>query len=143
MHRMHNAKTYLDRTSINIDFTSAGMTFGIFPVESATYCRLKQNGQNFTVASANNFGTCSFCELDVYMPQATQINVGGISGCKLIGGFGDATLINADTARSFTSIFSTAAMPAAMGGTYVVGVTADQMKDAAYLASIGFPIGVT
>lgn len=143
LQHMSITKTYLDRCSINIDFTSSAGAFGIFPLTSATYCRLKQNAQSFTAGAFQSIGTCSFCEIDIYMPQANQIDVGNISACKLIGGFGDATLRNADTARSFPSIFSTAAMPSAMGGTYVIGVTADQMKDAAYLASIGFPIGVS
>ena len=142
MNRLSNTNTYIDRCSINVDFTSAAYAFGVFPLADAKYSRIKQNVQNMNGSFTVNFGNCNFCELDVYMPQATTINVQNISGCKLIGGFGSAVLANVDTARSFVSIFLTQTLPSAEGGTYVKGVTDAQMKDAAYLASIGFPIGV-
>lgn len=137
----------LSRCSINISFTSSANTFGIFPVTEAKYCRLKQNVQNAVITNAFVlFGGCKFCEIDVYMPQlgAGKLSASNLSACKLLGGYGNATFYgnSASSAREFPSIYLTDALPDAVDGQYMHSVTRDQMRDAAYLASLGFPVGV-
>ena len=138
---------YLDRASMNINFTTSANSFGVFPVQDAKYSRIKQSIPNAIATSTDKwFGTCKFCELDVYMPQlaAGKLNVSNLSACKLLGGYGDATFYenSASSAREFPSIYLTDAIPDAIDGQYMRGVTRDQMRDAAYLASLGFPVGV-
>lgn len=137
----------LSRCSINISFTTSANTFGIFPVTEAKYCRLKQNVQNAVITNVFVlFGDCKFCEIDVYVPQlaAGKLNVSDLSACKLLGGYGSATFYanSASSAREFPSIYLADALPDAVEGQYMRGVTRDQMRDAEYLSSIGFPIGV-
>ena len=137
----------LDRVSMNINFTTSRNAFGIFPVNEAKYSRIRQSIPNAIITDAFvRFGTCKFCEIDVYMPQlaAGKLNVSDLSACKLLGGYGSATFYvnSASTGRDFPSIYLTDAIPESGDGQYMHGVTRDQMRDAAYLASLGFPVGV-
>lgn len=135
----------LNRSSLNVDFTASGTGGGIFPISSAKYSRIKQNSPNLTGdQSTFDFGACAFCEINLYAPQLTGVSALYVSACKIIGGLVNVeTVLYKNTARPFISIYRIGTMDEDLGGTYIVGVTNEQMQDAEYLASIGFPIGVS
>ena len=110
-----------------------------------TYCRIilhaaRAIGTNIAARNAVKKN----CEIIMYMPAATHLYMenaqyctirGNMAACGYIGNYsydhGSAyTIVDTDDLAEGASVYAP-----------LIGVTDAQMKDAAYLASIGFPIG--
>lgn len=85
----------------------------------------------------------SFNEFVVNAPNATTIAVNSLAASTLRGNLTNVrTISHSMTAASDVGVYSTASIPSAtVSGNKIIGVTDAQMKDADYLASIGFLIG--
>lgn len=135
----------LNRCSFNLQITSSkANSSGIFPVTEAKYCRIRQDrtsGGNFS-PSFDNF---KFCEIDFYCDcsASSSISFQNVSGCKITGNAGAARTLYGDFARDFPSIIIDTFSTSQTAMTYVPAVTFAQMYDASYLASLGFPVGVS
>lgn len=109
---------------------------------TCTFCRIIYHAANIRTL---RFAHLSNCEFVLYAPQATKIYAeylinctirGNLSACTYAGYYSykynsDTNIINMDDLAEGAELKYTA----------LVGVTDSQMKDAAYLASVGFPIG--
>lgn len=137
----------LNRCSFNIQFTtSRENATGIFPVASARYCRIRQDNTAMSNTTTINFTGCSFCEIDFHWESAVYakvVNVGGSSGCKIIGNAGAARTQNSGGSPTFPSIIIDTFSENQSALTLCPAVTFAQMYDASYLASLGFPVGVS
>lgn len=133
----------LNRCSMNLQFTRNNGTTGILYGLSATYCRIRQE---CTKASSVDLSGCRFCEIDLQIPNATNnntVNFFSAVGCKIIGNAGGARTTNGSYSRDFPCIIIDTFSTNQSAMTYVPAVTFVQMYDAAYLASLGFPVGVS
>lgn len=134
-------RSVLNACSINIQFAGAYEQNGLFDtLLNAQYSRLKMTAPNYN-PSQLQIGYCSFCELNIIAPNVPYIYADSVSACKIIGNLGTAEIQGGDDGRDYINIFSLNTMPHASDTTYFKGVTSQQMTDAVYLASIGFPIG--
>lgn len=134
-------RAVLNACSINIQFTGAYEQNGLFDtLLNAQYSRLKMTAPNYN-PSQLQLGYCSFCELNIIAPNVPYVYAAGVSACKIIGNLGTAELQGIEDGRDYLNIFSLNTMPHAESSTWFAGVTDQQMTDAAYLASIGFPVG--
>lgn len=137
----------LNRSVINFDMTAGGYSdieISSFAQYSSQYSRISVvYPQNY--GGGFNFGSANFCMFNINFLGCRYIESSGLSGCVVLGNFGEAYDSN-DYGRhgSFVSVFDVAAMSDEFttANPYFKGVTHEQLYDAAYLQSIGFPIGV-
>ena len=84
------------------------------------------------------------CEIILYMPQATIIYLENLQYCTVRGNMHSCGTIGR-YATEHTSLYPIVNTDDLADGANVksnlIGVTDAQMQDAAYLASVGFPIG--
>lgn len=137
----------LTRCSVNIDMTSASMQVHLsgYPFTSV-YSRLTLQYplaySNFDLNS--NSGQIKYCMVTVYNPAMPYFDSSPYSGCVILGNFGEATDSNSyGDHGAFVSVYDSAAFSDEFttANAYFKGVTREQLYDAAYLQSIGFPIG--
>lgn len=135
----------LNRCSFNIQFTtSRGNSTGIFPVSVATYCRIRQDCPSMTgYGGAIDLSACKFCEIELHAASIRYVYFSNVVGCKVIGNVGTAQTLYGSGSRDFPSIVIDTFSENQSAMTYVPAVTFAQMYDAAYLASLGFPVGVS
>lgn len=138
----------LDRSVLNLNMTAGGYSdieISSFGQYSAQYSRISVlYPQNF--GGGFSFGTSSkFCMFNIRYEGCRAFNSAGLSGCVVLGNFGEAYDSNSyGTHGAFVSVYDVAAMDEEFetDNPYFKGVSYSQLYDAAYLASIGFPIGV-
>ena len=134
-------RAVINACSINVQFAGAHEQSGLFSGDlNAQYSRLKMTAPNYN-PNQLQLGYCSFCELNIIAPNVPYVYAAGVSACKIIGNLGTAELQGIEDGRDYLNIFSLNTMPHAESSTWFAGVTDQQMTDAVYLASIGFPIG--
>lgn len=134
-------RAVINACSINVQFTGAHEQSGLFSEYlNAQYSRLKMTAPNYNPYQLQ-LGYCSFCELNIIAPNVPYVYAVFVSACKIIGNLGTAELQGVEDGRDYLNIFSLNTMPHAESSTWFAGVTDQQMTDAAYLASIGFPVG--
>lgn len=137
----------LNRSVINFDMTAGGYSdieISSFAQYSSQYSRISViYPQNY--GGGFNFGSANFCMFNINFLGCRYIESSGLSGCVVLGNFGEAYDSNEyGWHGSFVSVFDVAAMSDEFttANPYFKGVTHEQLYDAAYLQSIGFPIGV-
>ena len=136
----------LIRSTINIDMTT-GRTDATFVdgAFSAKYSRITivyPNGAS-GVGFVCDDGGIQYCLFNVQMLGATAIDCSMFSGCVVLGNYGEAYDSGGGGHGSQVSVYDVAAFSDDFepDTSYVKGVTHEQLYDAAYLQSIGFPIG--
>lgn len=132
-----------NRCSFNVEVQGSGEAWAVGG--ACTYCRIilhaaRASGTNVTARSAIKKN----CEIILYMPAAPYLYMaklqnctirGNLTACGYIGKYdydydSAATIVNTDDLADGCDVANN-----------LIGVTDAQMKDASYLASIGFPIG--
>lgn len=137
----------LNRSVLNLDMTAGG--YSNIEISSngnyyAQYSRISvQYPQN--VGGGFDFGnSAQFCMFNINFLGCRYIESSGLSGCVVLGNFGEASDHNYYGYHgAFVSVYDSAAMDPdfTTANPYFKGVTYSQLHDAEYLASIGFPIG--
>lgn len=137
----------LSRTTLNIDMTTgrqdASLLAGAF---SARYCRLSMFYPNGTseVGFVCDDGDIQYCLVNIHILGAQSIDTSMFSGCVVTGNYGAAYDSGSGGHGSQVSVYDVAAFDPDFepdAPQYFKGVTHEQLYDAAYLQSIGFPIG--
>lgn len=131
-----------DRCSFNVETQVQGSVWAVDGV--LTYCRIILHAAlatGFDVSARRSLKTN--CEIVAYVPQAPYLFFGNAVNCTLRGNMQSCTNIGKyDYDYSQNTIVNISDLAeGATVETPLIGVTDAQMKDAAYLASIGFPIG--
>lgn len=136
----------LNRSVINFDMTAGGYSdieISSFAQYSSQYSRISVvYPQNY--GGGFNFGSANFCMFNINFLGCRYIESSDLSGCVVLGNFGEAYDSNYYGRHgAFVSVFDVAAMSDEFttANPYFKGVTHEQLYDAAYLQSIGFPIG--
>lgn len=148
---IYNENTYFYSTckmiSCSINVESSARNFNLcFSVNDLKYCRVEIHAPNST--AVNCVGDSLFCEIILYIPNAAgTLYAHEYNGCTLRGDLhgitsayqpwsgwtGHPTVYHEETlSPDFVNPFP----------TYFIECAEDQMKDAAYLRSLGFPIVV-
>lgn len=130
------------RCAFNVELQATGNVWAVDGV--LTYCRIILHAalaSNLDVSSRRS--TKTNCEIILYMPNVPYIYFGNAINCTVRGNMQAATYFGKyDYDYSQTTIVNTSDLAEnATVATPLIGVTDAQMQDAAYLASIGFPIG--
>ena len=138
-----------NRSTINFDMTNFGHGYqvGISGALYAKYCRISAQFPTSTRSGlefGGSTGMLKFCMLNINFLGCEYIKSSEYSGCVILGNYGAAYDLSTGSHGKFVSVFDVAAMADGFtpANAYFFGVTYDQLYDAAYLASIGFPIGV-
>lgn len=142
---------YFTQCSINIE--CAGTSYQL--TESAVqtqckYCRVELHLPNSTYGGHIGSGdqTFDFCEMVLYIPKAQRFRTFSFTGCTVRGNMQLATEYSdssSGTWRGNVSVYSTDAFGSGFTPykpQFFVGVSEEQLKDPAYLRSVGFPIVV-
>ena len=105
-----------------------------------SYCRIIYHASNIDTIRFLNFSNSEFV---LYAPQCTRIYVEILKNCTMRGNLSACTYVGYYSYQyeSLTNVVNTDDLADGATLRLFVGVTDEQMKDAAYLASIGFPIG--
>lgn len=131
------------RCSFNVEVQYAGGAWAVSG--SCTFCRIILHAANATgtTVQARNAAKTN-CEIILYMPLATIIYLENLQYCTVRGNMQSCGTIGR-YATEYTSLYPIVNTDDLADGANVksnlIGVTDAQMKDAAYLASVGFPIG--
>ena len=112
---------------------------------ACTYCRIilhaaRATGTNIAARNAIKKN----CEIIMYMPAATRLYIENAQYCTIRGNMTACGYIGKysyDHGSAYTIVDTDDLAEGASVDAPLIGVTDEQMKDAAYLASIGFPIG--
>lgn len=144
----NTSKMHMNRSVVNLDMTQGGsgalyLTGDTF---TAIYSRITLNyPQNAAgLPFVSMLGGIQYCMLTADFIGCHWFDSSNFSGCVILGSFGDAVDTNEYGAHgSFVSVYDVDGFSDGFTSPnpYFIGVTRSQMHDAAYLASIGFPIG--
>lgn len=136
------------RCTFNVDMT-ASISSEIYFIQSlfaATYCRISLKFPQYTGRLRLNASTggIKYCYVNIFAPATTEILSYNFSGCVVTGNYGDAVDGHTSYRPAFVSVYDVAAFSEDFvpDADYFKPVTYEQLYDASYLASIGFPIGV-
>lgn len=143
---------YFTQCSINIE--CAGTSYKL--TESAVqtqckYCRVELHLPNSTyggVIGSSGGLLFDFCEIVFYIPKAPRFRTFSFTGCTVRGNMQIATEYSdssSGTWRGNVSVYSTDAFGSGFTPykpEFFVGVSEEQLKNPAYLRSVGFPIVV-
>lgn len=102
------------------------------------YCRMNiqlPNGSLF-------YPGASWSYVRIDCPAMTRLHIGSAAANVYDGDLPQLTGVIGAAAATYPSVYNKDSMPQFSGAANVIGVTEAQLHDAAYLASIGFPIGV-
>ncbi len=133
-----------NRCAVNVESQSSNASSLDYDIFSGTvsYCRIIYHAANIVAIRFSGFSNSEFV---FYCPQCAAIYVEELVNCTIRGNLSACTYCGYVSYKygSYTNIvnMSDLAEGAQLRFTALVGVTDEQMKDAAYLASIGFPIG--
>lgn len=146
--RFNSGWLILNRSVLNLDMTQGGYS----DVEISSYGQYRAQYSRITVQYPQNAGGTfsfgygiSFSMLNIMYPGCRSFDSSGISGSVILGNFGEAYDSNEYGSHGdWVSVYDVAAMDDnfTTGNPYFKGVTYEQLYNAAYLAGIGFPIGV-
>ena len=141
------SNTYFESCSFALESSTGGRLF-ITPNYgsngSLKYCRVKAQLPNAGSGYSGFWqSNCTWCKIDIDAPGADTLMVQG--ACANVYG-GDLPLVAnyiGNHSGSYISLINSDEIPnlAAVAG-YTAAVTTEQLHDAAYLANLGFPIGV-
>lgn len=134
--------TSFDRCAFNVETQADGNVWAVDGV--CRYCRIILHAAlatGFDVSSRRYEKTN--CEIVVFVPQATYLYFGNAKNCTVRGNMQGCGYIGKyDYDYSQNAIVNTSDLAEdANVESPLIGVTDTEMKDAAYLQSIGFPIG--
>lgn len=135
----------LNRCTINLDMTQGG--YGDVKLSeadtNADYCRISMQYPNNFGGTFNTRGLWRYCLVNVQYLGCRVFYSGKLSGCVVLGNFGTAYDGSESFSGSQVSVYDVTAFDSEFepGSVYFKGVTHEQLYDAAYLQSIGFPIG--
>lgn len=102
------------------------------------YCRMHiqlPNGALF-------YPGASWSYVRIDCPAMTRLNVNGAAANVYDGDLPQLTGATGTASATYPSVYNKDSMPNFAGAANVIGVTGAQLRDPAYLSSIGFPIGV-
>lgn len=131
--------THFSKCSFAIEF-GYNATSGTTLTRNGTikYCRLNIQMPNGALFAPN----ASWSYIRVDCPAMTKLNIGSAAANVYDGDLPQLTGVTGTASATYPSVFNRDSMPQFSGAANVIGVTEAQLHDAAYLASIGFPIGV-
>lgn len=135
----------LNRSVLNLDMTAGGYGDILIADDyTSQYSRISaQYPQN--AGGGFSFGSESkFCMYTIQYLGCRYFDTSHLSGCVVQGNFGEAYDANEYGYHgAFVSVYDSAAMDSEFEteNVYFKAVTHEQLYDAAYLQSIGFPIG--
>ena len=111
---------------------------------SAKYCRIRVQLPNAGTGYSGFFQrNCTWCKIDVDQPGADSLWVDGAAANVYGGDMPNVTAYIGSHSAAYISLINSDEIPHLAGVSgYTAAVTSDQLHDAAYLAGIGFPIGV-
>ena len=133
-----------NRCAVNVESQSTNASTSGSDVFTGTiqYCRIIYHAANIGIIRFAGFSNSEFV---FYCPQCTKIYVEQLVNCTIRGNLPLCTYVGYYSYKygSSTNIVNTSdlAEGAQLRFTALVGVTDEQMKDASYLDSLGFPIG--
>ena len=133
-----------NRCAVNVESQSTNNAASGQDVFTGTvnYCRIIYHAANIGTIRFSGFSNSEFV---FYCPQCTKIYVEQLVNCTIRGSLSACTYVGYYSYKygSSTNIVNMddLAEGAQLKFTALVGVTDTQMKDASYLASLGFPIG--
>ena len=133
-----------NRCAANVESQSTNDSASSHDVFTGTvsYCRIIYHAANIKRIRFTGFSNCEFV---LYAPQCTTIYVEQLVNCTIRGNLSTCTYVGYYSYKygSSTNIVNMddLAEGAQLRFTALVGVTDAQMNDAAYLSSVGFPIG--
>lgn len=144
--RLIQGTLVLISSTVNFDMTASGagtMDFvqGGF---TALYCRITLHyPMSQTVFEISSLGGISYCMVTLYAPAVSAITSRIFNGCVILGNLGAAVDTHYSYTPHFVSVYDVAAFDDEFvpDSSYFKGVTHEQLYDASYLASLGFPIG--
>lgn len=119
-------------------------------------------GYNATsAATLTRNGTIKYCRLNIQLPNGalfypgaswsyvridcpamTKLSIGSAAANVYDGDLPQVSSVIGTASATYPSVYNSDSMPQFSGAANVLGVTEAQLRDPAYLASIGFPIGV-
>lgn len=139
------------QSSVNVE--CAGVDFELtanLAYHNFKYCRVEIHAPNSTYGGHIGTGgkLFDFCEMVLYIPKAPRFRTFSFTGCTVRGNMQSATEYSGSSSGTWkgnVSVYSTDAF--GDGFTpykpqFFVGVSEEQLKDPAYLRSVGFPIVV-
>lgn len=136
----------LNRCVLNLDMTTgrtdASLLGGSFSARYSRITLVYPNGVS-GVGFVCDDGDIQYCMINIQMLGARFFDSSMFSGCVILGNYGEAYDSGGGGHGSQVSVYDVAAFADGFepDTSYVKGVTYDQLYDAAYLQSIGFPIG--
>lgn len=136
----------LNRSVLNVDMTTgrqdASLLSGSFAAKYSRLTLIYPNGAA-GVGFVCDDGDIQYCMVNIQMLGATAIDMSMFSGCVILGNYGEAYDSGGGGHGSQVSVYDVAAFADDFepDTSYVKGVTHEQLYDAAYLQSLGFPIG--
>ena len=147
-HYFNSSKMHMNRSVLNLNMTSAsGTIFFCWDTFTAIYSRITLNfpstAGSLWLNSVEN--GIKYSMFKAVCPGLQSFDSRYFSGCVILGNYGEAYDTN-DYGQhgNFVSVYDSAAFSDEFTteNPYFKPVTYAQLYDAAYLASIGFPIGV-
>lgn len=134
-------------STINFNMTAsgAGTMYFVHDTFTARYSRITLHYplSSSTLELNAPLGGISYCMVTVYAPAVTAIISALFNGCVVLGNYGAAIDWHYSYTPHFVSVYDVAAFDDDFepDSEFFVGVTHEQLYDAEYLASLGFPIG--
>lgn len=132
------ASVNLVRSSINMEMQNGAFDFNSI-ASYAQYSRIAVKN-TMRAAFTNMIGSCNECELILTFPQVTELSLANIVHSTVRGDLQNVTTIRYYPA-SVSLLCAEDAPQAVSTSDKLAVVTEAQMRDAAYLNSLGFPIG--
>ena len=131
-----NQNASADRCSFLIDAQRAGAFHAVNM--TAKFCRFSIAVPNGTFTMPYNL---QWCYVRADTPLQQGICPAGSLACVFDGDMQNVTQAQ-EPSHTYISIFNKSSMPGLQESEYLKGVTTEQLLNADYLYSIGFPIGV-
>lgn len=136
---------FASQTSINIESSSANFSLYNYMSEGCIYCRIEVHAPNATNNKPEGYDF-SYCEVVVYAPNATgYIDANHFVGCTLRGNKHGITEDGASRRCAVSTVYFEEMFGDGFTPLYpdsFIPCTDAQLKDPAYLRSLGFPIVV-
>lgn len=140
------SRVQCEQCSINVQLGNGCKLYyvggtGVSTYNHLSYCNIKLQG-NSAEAIEGDYRNCLFSGSS--KAESVNITYNGTANSNIFNvDFTEASAFNCTAPSGSLNLINTDLLPAgATIGTGFVGVTTAQLHDAAYLASIGFPIGV-
>lgn len=131
-----------NRCAFNVETQATGGAWAV--AGECRYCRIILHADSASGTDvAARAALKRNCEIVLYMPGTTHLYITNLQNCTIRGNLTSCGYIGKyDYDYSSNTIVNTDDLAAGANvASPLIGVTDAQMKDAAYLASIGFPIG--